>query len=184
LDNVVYLINICLILGPKIGTTIIGTVHQTPLNQSTWPLVNSSLAFSIADEKTTLYQSYQFIIFDQSFPIQFTLLSINAITQSSQNIVFTVTITYYDGTTLWVGNTENNRIIVQTLNRLDMNLTITGKIKISFVEKYTYITVISILDGYRCQRPGGGYCYAGYPRKLNETCCSEFRCSYGTCQLP
>ncbi|CAF3913632.1 unnamed protein product, partial [Rotaria sp. Silwood1] len=115
--------------GSKIGTTILGKVQQTPLNQSTWPLTGANLVFAIADQTSSLDESDQFIIFDQTFPIHFTLLAIKSINQSHQNVLFTVTIINHDGTVLWAATTENNQIIYGQLNRLNINVTITGNIK-------------------------------------------------------
>ena len=90
--------------------------------------MNSSLAFAIADENTGLAESYQFIIYDQTFPIQFTLISVKSINRSHQDVAFTVTITYQDGTSLWTGITESNTIIFENLNRISVDLSIAGKI--------------------------------------------------------
>ena len=90
--------------------------------------MNSSLVFAIADEMTGLDESYQFIIYDQTFPIQFTLISVKAINRSHENVVFTVTITYQDDTLLWTGMTASQKIIFGDLNRISVDLSIAGKI--------------------------------------------------------
>ncbi|CAF4382413.1 unnamed protein product, partial [Rotaria sp. Silwood2] len=145
------------------GTTILGKVQQTPLNQSTWPLAGKNLVFAIADQTSGLDESDQFIIFDQTFPIHFTLLAIKSINQSHQNVLFTVTITNHDGTVLWAAATENNQIIYGQLNRLNINVTITA--------------------GYTCRSPGQGWCSSLSSNNLNTICCSQYKCS-GECKLP
>lgn len=63
------------------------------------------------------------------------MLSVTAVTQSYQHVVFTVTITYPDGTVIWAAVTTNNKIIFGELNRLDISLSSAGKIKFYFIEK-------------------------------------------------
>jgi len=125
-------------LGLEIGTTIIGTVYQTPSNLSTWSLAGSNLAFVLDDPVTKLAESDQFIIFDQTFPIQFTMLNVQSITENNQNVAFTVSITYLDGTVIWAATTTNKRIMYKQLNQLDIGLSIAGKIKFYFIEKICY----------------------------------------------
>jgi hypothetical protein len=125
-------------LGLEIGTTIIGRVYQTPSNLSTWSLAGSNLAFVLDDPVTKLAESDQFIIFDQTFPIQFTMLNVQSITENNQNVAFTVSITYLDGTVIWAATTTNKRIMYKQLNQLDIGLSIAGKIKFYFIEKICY----------------------------------------------
>ncbi|CAF1179487.1 unnamed protein product [Rotaria sordida] len=150
-------------IGPKIGTTIVGKVQQTPVNQSTWPLAGTNLVFTIADQTSGLDESDQFIIFDQTFPIHFTLLAIKSIKQNHQNVLFTITITNHDGTVLWIASTENNQIMYGQLNRLNINVKITAN--------------------YTCRSPGQGWCSSVSSNNLNAICCSQYKCS-GECKLP
>jgi hypothetical protein len=121
-----------IILGPKIGTTIIGTIYQQPPYQNTWPLQGLNLAILVDNQAINASQAVQFTIFDQTFPIQFTMLNLQKITANNQNIVFTVTITYFDATVIWDTITASTGILVGTLNKFNFYLARAGKIKIDF----------------------------------------------------
>ena len=116
-----------MISGPKIRTTIIGTILSTPPNTNTWPLRGSNLALLVNNQATNLSESIQFTIFDQTFPLEFTMLNTQKITASNQDIVFIVTITYPDGTIIWQSMIQTNKTIFDQLNRLDIAVSIAGK---------------------------------------------------------
>jgi hypothetical protein len=119
-------------LGITMGTTIMGTIKQSPSNESTWPLTNTNLAFSMVDSQSGLDEAYQFILFDQVFPIEFTLLNVQAISQSHDNVAFTVTISWYNNIVIWSQLIENTRIIKNDLNKVDFYVTLASKIKFRF----------------------------------------------------
>lgn len=74
------------------------------------------------------------------------MLNIQSVTASFENVVFSVTITYLDGTVVWEAVTTNNMIVFEELNRLDINLSLAGKNKkkanVYFIEKKIYNKLI------------------------------------------
>lgn len=115
------------VLGPKIGTTIIGRILSTPPNMNTWPLAGSNLAIVVNSQVSGLSESIQFTIFDQTFPLEFSMLNVKKINANNQNILFVATISYLDGSVIWQALIESNKTIFNQLNRLDIAVSVAGK---------------------------------------------------------
>jgi len=107
--------------GPYVGTTIFGVLTSEPRNASTWPLVGSNLAFSIDDDANGIHKSYQFLIYDQTFPIQFTLINVQEITADAKNVSVSVIITFLDATPIWSSITQRS-FYYRKLNQFNITL--------------------------------------------------------------
>lgn len=93
------------------------------------------LDFTISHENTGLIGSNRFTIYDQRFPLQFTIFDTQAINESYQSIIFSVSISRSNNTVLWASTTENNRITYGVLNRIETRVVNAGKTKLEFLFK-------------------------------------------------
>ena len=105
---------------------------------NTWPLKESNLALVINNQALNASESVQFKIFDQKFPLEFTMLNVKTITGNNQTIVFIVAITYPDGNVIWQSTIESNQIKHNKMNRLNIEVSIVGKYE-CIVDRKRYI---------------------------------------------
>lgn len=117
-----------LIPGLNIGTSIVGVIRGDSPNASTWPLSGANLALVVANQDTNQSESFQSILYNRKFPIEFVLMNLDIIANNQNGMGFSVSIMDDMGNLLWQETTA--QIIRQNqINHININLTRAGRIQ-------------------------------------------------------